>query len=264
MRIRTTLTFITKHPRIAGIILIILTGICSLTLFLTASRIPQWTNYHLFADNRTFLGIPNFWNVASNLLFFLVSIYGFWSLQQQWSNKKINKQEATVFFFIFLGLLLTGIGSSYYHLMPDNDRLVWDRIPMTMVFMSILSLTIMERINFNLGFNLLFPLMILGVCSVVYWHWTDDLRLYILIQFYTMFLIILILFFFPKPYPPFSTYFGLFIFYLLAKLLEYFDLIIYRLLDELLSGHTLKHVFSALSAYFLVIMLRAKDNKIGT
>ena len=29
--------------------------------------LPQDPTYHVFADRRTFFGIPNFWNVCSNL-----------------------------------------------------------------------------------------------------------------------------------------------------------------------------------------------------
>ena len=33
-------------------------------------------------------------------------------------------------------MLLTAVGSSYYHLAPDNERLFWDRLPMTIAFSS--------------------------------------------------------------------------------------------------------------------------------
>jgi hypothetical protein len=32
-----------------------------------APPIPQDNAYHLFVDNRTIAGVPNFWNVVSNL-----------------------------------------------------------------------------------------------------------------------------------------------------------------------------------------------------
>ncbi len=159
-----------------------------------------------------------------------------------------------------MGIFMTGIGSAYYHWSPDNDTLVWDRLPMTIVFMSLLSLTIMARIDFKLGFWLLIPLIIFGIFSVLYWHWTEllgrgDLRLYGIAQFYTIFLIIFILCFFPKSYPPLKIYVGMFIFYGLAKLFEHFDLAIYRL-GEIVSGHTLKHIFAAVSTYGVVVMLK--------
>ena len=40
------------------------------------SPIPQDPAYHGFADRRTLFGIPNFWNVFSNLPFVLVGAFG--------------------------------------------------------------------------------------------------------------------------------------------------------------------------------------------
>jgi len=40
--------------------------------------IAQDPSYHQFADQRTLLGIPNFWNVVSNLPFVLVGTMGLW------------------------------------------------------------------------------------------------------------------------------------------------------------------------------------------
>lgn len=262
MRAGTVYSSITDNPKLAGTILLVLIGISLLLIFLFTSRVPQWGNYHQFADTRTLWGIPNFWNVSSNIPFLTVSILGFMSLRRQWTNHNLNKKEAVVFFILFLAVLLISLGSSYYHWLPDNDRLVWDRIPMTIVFMSLLSLTITERINAKLGFWLLFPLMMLGIFSVLYWRWTElsaqgDLRLYGLVQFYSMILIVFILFFFPKSYPPVKAYLGMFVFYGLAKLCEHFDFMIYSW-GEWLSGHTLKHLFAAVSAYFLVVILNSK------
>ena len=38
--------------------------------------IPQDPAYHAFADTRRIAGIPNFWNVVSNLPFLLAGLYG--------------------------------------------------------------------------------------------------------------------------------------------------------------------------------------------
>ena len=44
-------------------------------------RVPQPQSYHDFADPRTLLGIPNFLDVASNLLFVVSGAAGFWILR---------------------------------------------------------------------------------------------------------------------------------------------------------------------------------------
>ena len=47
------------------------------TAAVLAPRIPQSQSYHDFADRRALLGIPNFGDVASNLLF---AVSGAWGL----------------------------------------------------------------------------------------------------------------------------------------------------------------------------------------
>lgn len=221
--------------------------------------IHQWPEYNQFSDTREAFGIPNFWNVISNVLFCLVSVAGVMSLRHKLEAKRLSVKEAVVFLTIFIGIFLTGIGSAYYHLNPNNVTLVWDRIPMTIVFMSLLSLTIMEKIYFNVGFFLLPPLLIFGVTSVWYWCWTDDLRLYGFVQFYSIFLVICILYFFKKPYPPLAAYVWMFIFYGIAKGFEMLDMSVYGLSGGMISGHMLKHVAAAISAYWIVVMLNSKN-----
>ena len=245
------------------VILAILTFILFIVVLTLVPSIPQWNSYHQFSDVRAVAGIPNFANVISNLPFILVSILGFMALWQKWQNKNLTGKEAIVFLTYFFGVFLTGIGSAYYHWLPNNNTLVWDRLPITIVFMSLLSLTVMERVDLKLGFWLLAPLVIFGIFSVLYWHWTEllgrgDLRLYGIAQFYTIFLLILVLLCFPKSYPPLKIYIGMFICYGLAKLFEQFDLTIYKLLGEWVSGHTLKHIFAAIGAYGVVVMLKVK------
>jgi hypothetical protein len=47
----------------------------------------------------------------------------------------IDARERWLYLVMFAGLSLTAFGSGYYHLAPDNARLVWDRIAIMMVFM---------------------------------------------------------------------------------------------------------------------------------
>ena len=245
----------------SSIILISVT-VLSLLFVFSLPPIPQALSYHHFADTKIINGIPNFCNVISNLLFSIIGIAGFIVLWQKWQTKCfLNWQEAFPFFTLFLGVFLLGMGSAYYHCLPENATLVWDRIPITIAFMSLVSITIMERINLSIGFWFLFPLLALGVGSVWYWHWTEllgrgDLRLYGFVQFYPMVLIILILYLFPKPYPPNSAYWWLFFFYGLAKIAESADVFIYIHTNRIISGHTLKHILAAIGTCWLIVILK--------
>lgn len=254
-----------KHDnqKLAVIILLVFVAFVFLITFIFIPRISQWESYHHFSDQRTVYSIPNFCNVISNVLFCFVSILGFHALYRQRKRNCLLPRETIVFAVLFLGIFLTGLGSCYYHWAPNNHTLVWDRIPITLVFMSLLALTIMEKVNSTIGFWLLVPLIIFGIFSVEYWHWTEDLghgdlRLYALVQFCSMFVIAAILYLFPTPYPPLKSYLWMMFFYALAKLCEHLDALIY-MTTGWISGHTLKHIFAAISTYWIVVMLKQKE-----
>src|SRR5215469_11665902 len=80
------------HPLLvlAGLTAISLAGLALLP------KIPQDQAYHQFADQRTLLGIPNFWNVVSNIPFLVVGAVGL---------ARFRDDAATV--VLFLGFVLT-------------------------------------------------------------------------------------------------------------------------------------------------------------
>jgi len=100
-------------------------------------------------------------------------------------------ERGTPHLIVFRGLLLTAFGSAYYHLAPDNDRLVLDRVPMTIVFMPLVSALIAERSSLKVGFWLLLILTAVGVGSVIQWHLSvqrgaGDLRFFGAVQLYAV------------------------------------------------------------------------------
>lgn len=158
-----------------------------------------------------------------------------------------------------IGLILTAIGSAYYHLAPDNSRLVWDRLPMTIVFMSYVSALISERINIYLGLGLWPILLGMGFYSVLFWYASElrgvgDLRFYIGVQAFTL-LVTLVMLAVPSPYNRTWDLAIVLLFYVLAGLFELFDHQIYKLNGGMIGGHTLKHVAGAISGAWLIRML---------
>ena len=127
---------------------------CVAVLFLIGP-IPQDLGYHDFADKRQFFGIVNFNDVLSNAPFLLFGIYGFINIQR----KKILRHVKPQYIIFCAGVLLTGFGSAYYHLNPDNNTLVWDRLPMTVAFMSVFSVVIVEYLNHDAGRKMFIPLL---------------------------------------------------------------------------------------------------------
>ena len=215
-----------------------------------AAPIVQNQNYHDFADQRTLFGIPNFWNVVSNMPFIGIGAVGLW---------QFGRSPATM--LLFLGIFLTGFGSAYYHLEPNDQTLFWDRLPMAISFMAILAIAIEERVDRRAGAILLWPMTAIGVFSLLLWRWTGDLRLYAWVQFFPCLALPLI---FLLLAPRFSgTIYWLIAaaFYALAKLFEFYDSAIYSA-GAILSGHTLKH-FAAAAACGALLRYFQKRQPIG-
>ena len=237
---------------------IVLTLITFGTVLLLAliDPIPQNLNYHNFADTRPFSNIPNFLNVYSNLPYMLIGILGL-----KLFGKRAENRPGLAWLLFFIGVFLVGIGSSYYHINPNNTTLAWDRLPMTIGFMGLFVALLSEWISEKLSL-LLIPMCLLGIYSVYYWHQTDDLRLYAWVQFFPLLFIVVSGFLFkPKIAHVKYIYFGL-AFYAFSKVLEYFDSIIDSLTAHIISGHTLKHFAAAYATYYIYVMLqkRAADH----
>jgi hypothetical protein len=224
--------------------------------------IAQDPSYHQFADQRTFLSIPNALNVISNLPFLLVGVWGLMFLYPLNNNEKrfVERWESYGLATLFVGISLVSLGSSYYHWSPSNQSLVWDRLPMTVGFMSLFALQIGERISMRIGKWLLLPLLICGLLSVLQWHWSEqaglgDLRFYAVVQFLPLVTILLLLWLRPPTYTRGADLVIALAFYLLAKVLELLDGIIHSW-GEVVSGHTLKHLAAGVAVWLIARMVR--------
>ncbi|MBL8792668.1 MAG: ceramidase domain-containing protein [Planctomycetia bacterium] len=226
--------------------------------------LPQDLTYHRFADQRAWLGIPNFNDVVSNLPFLLVGILGVrFVLRRDLVRDEgpfLTSVERWPYLLFFLGIAGTAVGSAYYHLTPDNPRLVWDRLPMAVAFMALFCAILSERLCATLGRWLLGPLLLAGVGSVAYWAWYDDLRPYYFVQFFPLAALPPIVLLFPPRYTGTRWLLGALACYVLAKVCEHpYDGVIFHATGECVSGHTLKHLLAALGAYCLLRMLQVRQ-----
>ena len=165
-----------KREKIGFLILTII-GILALLGMFILSPIEQKQAYHNFSDEDKILNVPNFWNVISNLPFLIVGLLGIYNL-------RLIANENIQYLVFFLGIALVSIGSSYYHVNPNDSTLVWDRLPMTIAFMALSSIVISEFIDFKNGRLILFPVLLIGLLSVLYWVKFNDLRFFALVQYY--------------------------------------------------------------------------------
>lgn len=194
------------------------------TVFLFVPSLPQDESFHLFADGRTLFGIPNFFNVISNLPFLIVGVAGLWKART--ASDRV----------LFTGVLLTALGSAYYHLAPSDARLIWDRIPMTIIFMAFLSCALEDE-------RILLPCLALGIGSVIWWRLTGDLRPYGIVKFGPILLLVPLML--RSPQRRYIT--AIVLLFGVAQVFELADHAVYSRFP--LSGHTIKHFIAGLATY---------------
>jgi hypothetical protein len=224
---------------------------------------PQPLSYHAFADCRTIWSVPNFFNVVSNLPFLAGGALGLAQIYRG-GGRFLDAREQLPYLVFFLGALLTCFGSAYYHAAPDNPRLVWDRLPMTLGFAGLVSAAMAERVELKIGLRALWPLLALGVASVLYWYATEragagNVIPYAAYQAWSILVIVLLIVAFPaRRYTHGAGLLWAAVFYGVAKFFETFDLATYRALGGALSGHTIKHLFAAAAVLAIVRQLRLR------
>jgi len=246
-----------------------LLGAASVAVLLLAAIFPpiaQSIAYHQFADQESFFSIPNFLNVVSNLAILLSGgvgvLYVLRCYRSSVQQSFINKAECWPYLVLFLSVVMIGFGSAYYHWAPDNETLLWDRLPIALGVTALLAAILMERVSLSLGLWALPFLVVLGAASVMYWFWTEqfgagNLNYYIVVQFYSLLLVVLLSMFFQSNYTRGGDVYQVIGLYAVAKVAETFDQEIYDL-SGVVSGHTIKHLLAALAIYLIVRMLQKR------
>jgi hypothetical protein len=242
-------------------VIVVIVIIAIIAVF-SADPIAQDPGYHNFVDQRSMISIPNFVNVLSNLPFIVIGISGIRLVSSGQASGGLAELK-NVYLIFFVGVFLTGFGSAYYHYHPDNQTLLWDRLPMTIAFMALFSAIVGEYISSRIALNLFVPLLLTGVISVIYWYFTElngngDLRAYALVQFLPALLIPLILWFFHSKLNGNLYIWGILGVYALSKFMELFDAPIYSHLG-ILSGHSLKHLIAAFGPLIFYWALRDRQ-----
>jgi hypothetical protein len=235
--------------------------VVALVSVLFVPAIPQDINYHQFADQRRILGTPNLFNVISNIPFMIV---GYLGIQLLLKNQTICICQDIYWAYrvFFIGVFFVGLGSGYYHLFPNNKTLIFDRLPMTVAFMAFFTIIVSEFISVPVGKLLFIPLLLLGMFSVWYWYFTEqqgagDLRLYGLVQFVPLLLTPLIIWLFLSSFSHSHLLWYFFAAYVLAKVFEASDGIIYQYLFQI-SGHSIKHIIASMGCYIFYIHLKQR------
>ena len=201
-----------------------------------------------FVDSRAWLGVPNAGDVLSNLAFLAMGVWGLerlrarhdWPVGASW---------------FFVGLILTCLGSTFYHLAPDEpQRLVADRLGMAVAFAGCLGIAVSERISLRAGEAVLVLMMIGGLLAA--WVARENLTPWVVVQFGGMALAVALALTRPRPGALGVPLGGVIVFYVLAKLFELGDETVFEATGHIISGHTLKHLAAASAAWPVI-------NKLG-
>ena len=192
-------------------------------------KIPIPSHYHDYASQSTS-------DITSNIGFICVGLYILYKQQ------KIS--------LLAIHIICIGIFSSYYHLQPSKERIVYDMLAVITTHIIVLS-------HF-LDTNTTIILYICSVFSVLYWKKYNDLRLYILI------LVGAPLYLLMKLHSNQKVNMYVYIFVAInitARILEYYDKDVYKLTNKRISGHTTKHLLGVIGL-LVILRILMKLNKI--
>uniref|UniRef100_A0A5B7BG68 Uncharacterized protein n=1 Tax=Davidia involucrata TaxID=16924 RepID=A0A5B7BG68_DAVIN len=156
-----------------------LLGVAFLTwlfLMLAAPKISHSPRYHIFVDMRNFLGIPSTLNVITNFPFLIVGVLGFVLCLQGNFFVISSRGEIWGWAIFYAGIAAMAFGSAYYHLKPDDSRVIWDTLPMMIAYSAVFSSLIVERVGARIGLTCLFAFLLLAIISTACESWLQKLQ----------------------------------------------------------------------------------------
>ncbi|RYR47270.1 hypothetical protein Ahy_A07g033221 [Arachis hypogaea] len=239
----------------------------SLFILFFTPTIPRSHNHHHFVDmrnllaSRSFAGVPNTINVITNFPFLVVGVLGF-VLALDGAVFYISSQgEVYAWVVFYAGMVGVAFGSAYYHLKPDNHRVLWDTLPMMVAFSSLFSALVVERFGQRIGLFCLFALIFAAVLCVVYERNYNDIRFCMIFQLTLPLAIPVIAFMYSSKYTHSRYWFLATGIYLLAKFEGATDKKLYHANNYIISGHSLEHLCLSLIPIVLSIMLIYRESK---
>lgn len=223
--------------------------------------ITQPADYHAFADQSTLYDIPHFADVVSNLGFALVALVGALLLRRRQRHPSLALSWSGYRLFL-IGLFLTALGSTYYHLEPDNARLFWDRLPIALACGGLLA-GVWADARQKSADLLTNWMAVLAFYSVAWWYFTDlidvgDLRPYLMFQIAPMLLIPLWQSIYRTPWSDRLSFGAVLLLYAAAKVTELYDHEIAVQVGTM-TGHTIKHLLATVAAAVIVARLALRQ-----
>ena len=214
-------------------------------LRLVFGPLPQWLSYHDFADTRQLGFVPRAGDVLTNLAILISGLWGALLYRQV----TVTGDERPAYRLAVIAAILTAFGSAYYHWDPSNARLVWDRLPMSLLLTSVLALVLADRVSPPFGREALLPFGLVAVGGVLLWGFTEaagrgDLLLYLVMRIGATVAVMTLLILRPPRHSGSGWLWAAVAFDVAETICERLDWQIWDLTGGIASGHNLKHLFS--------------------
>jgi len=227
----------------------------------------------MFADGRAWHGLPNAMDVLSNLPFALVGCWGLYRLHR---IDRAHQQALAEFplappasdppdntldcaWLFFAGLIATAAGSAFFHLMPDASRLAADRAGMAVAFAGLIGVAVCERVSQRAGWPAAWFVLMAGLLSAEVFQESGNVLPWAIVQFGGMALVLTLALATPMRGAVGLKLGWVICFYALAKVSELADHAIYEATQQVVSGHTLKHLTASLAGLPVLAALRKLD-----
>ncbi|KFK25448.1 hypothetical protein AALP_AA8G116500 [Arabis alpina] len=224
-------------------------------MFVTPKVPLNSLRHHVFADKRNFMGVPNTLNVMTNFPFLIIGVLGFvLCIGGSFFNISL-KGEIWGWTVFYGGIASFAFGSAYYHLKPDDNRLVLDTLPILIAYSSLFSSFLVERVGEKVGLSCLVLLLFVSFLSIAYARVFNDLRLCMTFQLIPCLAIPIMTVLLPPKYTHSKFWLWATVAYAIAKIEGFADSKIYNANRYIISGHSLEHLCSAAGTLILTVML---------
>ena len=235
-------------------LLLAVAALAALAALLPATGLPA--GYHDFADQRTLLGLPHALDVLSNLPFAVMGAWGLWWLRRVPLDRLGTAQRGLAVLF-FVGLMATAFCSSSYHLDPHDAGLCIDRVGMSLVFAGLLGLAAADRISARAGVALAALVAVAAPATALVAWLGGNMTPWAVLQGGGLVLLAALALRRPQPRALGFSIIGVIAFYAVAKALELADAPVFALTQQLISGHSAKHLVAALAGWPVVRALQS-------
>lgn len=235
-------------------LLLAVAALAALAALLPATGLPA--GYHDFADQRTLLGLPHALDVLSNLPFAVMGAWGLWWLRRVPLDRLGMAQRGLAGLF-FIGLIATAFCSSSYHLDPHDAGLCIDRVGMSLAFAGLLGLAAADRISARAGVALAALVAVAAPATALVAWLGGNMTPWAVLQGGGLVLLAALALRRPQPRALGFSIIGVIAFYAVAKALELADAPVFALTQQLISGHSAKHLVAALAGWPVVRALQS-------